>query len=135
MAVVGRLTLGTVIDRLDQRTVTAVSLITQAAALGVMMGTSEPALLFAACAVFGFSVGNLITLPALIVQREFPPAAFGMLIGLSTAIGQFTYAFGPALLGFARDASGGYSVPLALCAAVEVAAAAIILLRPAAARR
>jgi sugar phosphate permease len=54
MAVIGRLTLGTVIDRLDQRTVTAVSLITQAIALVVMMRATEPALLFAACAVFGF---------------------------------------------------------------------------------
>lgn len=135
MAVIGRLTLGTVIDRLDQRTVTAVSLVTQAIALMVMVRTTEPAPLFAACAVFGFSVGNLITLPALIVQREFPPAAFGMLIGLSTAIGQFTYAFGPALLGLARDATGSSTVPLVLCAAVEVAAAAIIMLRPAAARR
>jgi cyanate permease len=69
------------------------------------------------------------------VQREFPATAFGMLIGLSTAIGQFTYAFGPALLGFARDATGGYAVPLALCATVEIAAATIIMLRPAAARR
>jgi MFS family permease len=131
MAVIGRLTLSTVVDRLDQRTVTAVSLMTQAAALFVMMETTEPALLFAACAVFGFSVGNLITLPTLIVQREFPAAAFGMLIGLSTAIGQFTYAFGPALLGFARDANGGYILPLVLCAAAEVIAATIIMLRPA----
>ena len=42
--------------------------------------------LFAACAVFGLSAGNLLTLPALVIQREFEAASFGMLVGLSWAI-------------------------------------------------
>ena len=55
--------------------------------------------LFAACAVFGLSAGNLLTLPALIIQREFEAASFGMLVGLSWAVGQFTYSFGPGVMG------------------------------------
>ncbi len=45
--------------------------------------------------LFGLSAGNLLTLPSLIIQREFDAASFGMLVGLSWAISQFTYAFGP----------------------------------------
>jgi hypothetical protein len=37
----------------------------------------------------------LLTLPALFIQREFDAASFGVLVALSWAISQFTYAFGP----------------------------------------
>lgn len=82
------------------------------------------------CAVFGVLIGNLIILPALVIQREFEAASFGMLVGLSTAIGQFTCVFGPGLLGLVRDLTGGYTASLALCIALEVVAAAVILVRP-----
>jgi cyanate permease len=91
--------------------------------------------LLVACAVYGFSVGNVITLPSLIVQREFPAAAFGMLMGLSTGISQFTYAFGPGLLGLVRDATGGYGAALAVCIALNLIAAVIVLRPPRALRQ
>ena len=57
MAIVGRLTLGMAIDRFDQRIVTAASLASQIAALAALIVTGDPLLLFAAVALFGFSVG------------------------------------------------------------------------------
>jgi cyanate permease len=84
----------------------------------------------AACMVFGLSAGNLLSLPTLVIQREFEAASFGMLVGLSWAISQFTYAFGPGLMGVIRDTTTGYGAPLALCITLDVAAAALILLRP-----
>ena len=130
MAIVGRLTLGVIADRADQRIASALSLASQAAALGVMTQTTDTAMLLGACAVYGFSVGNLITFPALIIQREFEAASFGMLVGLSTAITQFTYAFGPGLLGLVRDATGTYTASIALCIALNLMAAAIVFRRP-----
>ena len=130
MAIVGRLSLGTIAHLINQRVAAAVSLASQAAALLAMGVTGDTSVLLGACMVYGFSVGNLITFPALIVQREFAAASFGMLIGLSTAITQFTYAFGPGLLGLVRDATGGYGAPLALCIALNLLAAAIVLLPP-----
>jgi cyanate permease len=53
-----------------------------------------------------------------------------MLIGLSTGISQFTYAFGPGLLGLVRDATDSYGPALALCIALNLGAAAIVLRRP-----
>jgi MFS family permease len=135
-AITGRFVLGALASRLDMRRVTAWSVLSQAAGLLVLMITAEPAALFLACALFGLSAGNLLTLPALIIQREFEPAGFGMLVGLSWAISQYTYAFGPGVLGVLRDLTGGYGVPLALCIALEIAAAAVILLgRPPAGSR
>ncbi|WP_454652348.1 MFS transporter [Bradyrhizobium liaoningense] len=129
MAVVGRVLFSLVIDRLDQRLASALSFLSQAAALLVVINLHDDYVLIAACAVFGFSVGNLITLPSLIVQQEFDSAAFGVLISLNTAINQVTYAFGPGVVGALRDLSGGYALPFYLCIALEVVAAALIMVR------
>ncbi|PJG50874.1 MFS transporter [Bradyrhizobium forestalis] len=129
MAVVGRVLFSLVIDRLDQRLASALSFLSQAAALLVVINLHNDYVLIAACAVFGFSVGNLITLPSLIVQQEFDSAAFGVLISLNTAINQVTYAFGPGVVGALRDLSGGYSLPFYLCIVLEVMAAALIMVR------
>jgi MFS family permease len=129
MAVVGRLLFSTVIDRLNQRLASAISFASQAAALAVVINSRDGTLLLAACALFGFSVGNLITLPALIVQREFDPRSFGVLVSLITAINQITYAFGPGVIGLLRDASGSYSLPFYGCIALELTAAVLIMVR------
>ena len=83
MAVVGRVLFSTVIDRLNQRLASAISFVSQAVALAIIINSHNEIVLIAACALFGFSVGNLITLPSLIVQREFDPRSFGVLISLS----------------------------------------------------
>jgi predicted MFS family arabinose efflux permease len=135
MAIVGRLTLGMVIDRFDQRMVTAASLVSQVVALGVMVATREALPLFFAVAAFGFSVGTLITFPALIVQREFEPASFGMLTALVSSAWQIGASSGPLLLGAIHDLAGSYTAPIYVCAALDLAAALLILLRPRLQRR
>ncbi len=127
-AIVGRLAFGAVVDRIDQRRAAALSMLSQAAALVLMLATPSDAALYAGAAIYGFSVGNLITLPSLIVQREFPAGDFARVVGLATATQQFAYAFGPGAVGLFRDASGGYGWPLSLLVGLEVAAAALVLL-------
>ena len=129
MAVVGRVLFSTVIDRLNQRLASALSFVSQAAALLVLINLRNEYVLIAACGVFGFSVGNLITLPSLIVQREFVSSSFGVLVSLQTAIAQVTYAFGPGVVGILRDLSGGYTLPFYGCIALELIAAVLITSR------
>jgi predicted MFS family arabinose efflux permease len=128
MAVVGRVLFSTVIDQLNQRLASALSFVSQALALAVIINFNSDVVLIAACAVFGFSVGNLITLPSLIVQREFEARSFGVLISLLTAITQVTYAFGPGVIGALRDLSGSYTLPFYACIALELAAAALVMI-------
>ncbi|MBV8839224.1 MAG: MFS transporter [Alphaproteobacteria bacterium] len=128
-AVTGRLTLGMVVDVLDPRAISAASMVSQAVALFAMTQTRDPTLLLAACALYGFSVGNIITLPALIMQREFPPGAFSLVLGLSTAIGTFAGAIGPGLIGLIRGATGGYAAALTVCMALKLAGAAFVMIR------
>lgn len=131
MAVIGRLILGAMVDRLDTRLTTTLLAGSQAAALAVLAAAHHPAAMFAATALFGLSVGNMITLPQLLVQTEFEALSFGMLVALNTSINQMTYSSGAGLLGLARDLSGSYGPPLACCALLHaLAAASFILFRP-----
>jgi cyanate permease len=129
VAVAGRVLFSTVIDRLNQRLASALSFLSQAAALLVVINFRSEALLILACGVFGFSVGNLITLPSLILHREFDPRSFGALVSLQTAIGQVTYAFGPGVIGVLRDLSGSYTLPFSGCIALQLTAAVLIMIR------
>ncbi|SDT18807.1 MFS transporter [Bradyrhizobium canariense] len=129
MAVVGRVLFSTVIDRLNQRLASAISFASQAVALAIIINSRNEIVLIAACALFGFSVGNLITLPSLIVQREFDPRSFGVLVSLITAINQVTYAFGPGVVGLLRDVSGSYALPFYGCIGLELTAATLIMIR------
>lgn len=129
MAVVGRVLFSFIIDRMNQRLAASLSFASQAVALALIVNVHNDIVLIAACALFGFSVGNLITLPALIVQREFDPRFFGVLVSLITAINQVTYAFGPGVVGALRDLSGSYALPFYCCIAIELTAAVLIMVR------
>jgi MFS family permease len=127
MAIAGRLSLGMVADRLNPRIAASASLLSQAAALLTIRLTDDPSLMLAASAVFGFSVGNLITLPPLIIPREFEAASFTLVMGLFTAISGTVGALGPVLLGLAHGWSGDYGLALLLAIVLEVTAAAIVV--------
>jgi MFS family permease len=127
-AAVGRLPIALVIDRLDQRMVSAASFASQALGLGLITLLPEPRVtLYGGSLLFGLSVGNVITLPALIVQREFAAGSFGLVLGLCSTVGQATRAFGPILLGLARDATGSYDAAITLCITLQLTAAVIIV--------
>jgi predicted MFS family arabinose efflux permease len=127
MAVVGRLCLGIVVDRLNPRLVAAASVVSQAAALLVIIQTNEASVLFVACAIFGSTIGNLITLPPLIIHDEFDAAAFTMVMGLVTGTAGVVGALGPGLVGLVRSLSGGYAAAFALCIALELIAAVVLV--------
>ena len=85
---------------------------------------------YAGCALFGLGVGNLTTLPGLILAVEWPREHFSALVGLVVGINQFTFAFGPSLVGILRDWAGTYGLALGVCSALQAAGAAMILLGP-----
>jgi MFS family permease len=124
----GRLAMAPLIDRMNQRIASAASFAVQAAGLGLMLTVPDhPAALYVGNVLFGISVGNVITLPALIVQREFDPAAFGQVIGVVSMVGYTTLAFGPTLLGLAHDIAGSYVAAVALCVVLQLLAALMVL--------
>jgi predicted MFS family arabinose efflux permease len=128
-AVLGRLAVGLFVDRVNRRAVIAGNFLLQAAAIALMLSGPGPAWLYLACALFGLGVGNTTSLPSVIVQAEFPKAAFGQVVSTIIAINQFTYSFGPALVGWLRDGFGSYDAALTGCLLLQLGAVAILLLR------
>lgn len=129
-ALVGRLSVGLVIDKVDRRGASAAVLCVQASAMIVLLSTDSLFGLYLGCILFGFGVGNLITLPGLIVQQEFPRRDFARAVSLNVAINQLVAATGPSILGVLHDLSGSYRASLMVCLALQLAAAILVQFRP-----
>jgi cyanate permease len=130
MAVVGRLSLGLFVDRLDPRLACAASMTSQAAALFVLLQSTSPTVLLVCCGVYGFSIGNMITFPPLIIQREIGSTAFAAAMGLGTSISGIVSAFGPGIVGLVRSFTGNYTTAFAVCVVLDLVAAGVVLWRP-----
>lgn len=127
MALIGRLSFSVVADRFPPRRAAAASIVSQAVALAVIASSTSRETLFIACAIFGFSIGNLVTLPVLITQREFAPRNFGVVLGLGMGIGGIVNSFGPVAFGALRDLTGGYATPIFIGVGMQVVAAIAVL--------
>ena len=130
MAMLGRLATGLIVDRVSRRLVAGVTLAIQIAGVLVLARAASPATIYLGCALFGLGVGNLTTLPGLILAVEWPRERFAPLIGLVVGINQFTFAFGPSLVGVLRDRTGSYAAALAACAALQAIAGVTVLCGP-----
>lgn len=126
-ALLGRIALGLLSDRVDLRKLSAVNIGAQGAALAVMAAWPSPAVLVAASLVFGLGVGNLITFPPLLAREEFGQRSFGTVFGLVGAATQAGVALGPGLMGLLHDLLGSYQTALWCLVALEGVAAVAVL--------
>jgi MFS family permease len=126
-----RLGIGAVIDRLPPRTASAMSFVLQALSTAIWVGLSDhPWALYLGSILLGVAAGNMLTLPTLIIQREFPPALFGSVLGLAMAIVSAASALMPVVLGVVYDISRSYGPVLGICVALPLLATAMVF-RPA----
>lgn len=77
--------------------------------------------------VLGLVVSIVITLPALLVHEEFGTASYATIFALINAGMSLGVAFGPGLLGVARDLLGSYQGAVLLFVALEAVAVALVL--------
>jgi MFS family permease len=132
-AVLGRIATGYIADRFDRRAVACVNFMVQMLGMAILATATTPAMLHLGCVLFGLGVGNTTTLPGLLVQQEFPKQHFARIVSLVVAINQFSFAFGPTLLGQLEHAEGSYGTGLLVCLSME-ALAALIIISPAVTR-
>lgn len=126
LAFLGRVLLSRMADRLNVRLIAGVVLLISAAGLAVAASATSATQLILGTLLFGFNVGNLTTLPALIVRREFGAPSFGKVFGVTGTFMQFISALGPAVFGLLHDRTGDYSLAIALAAVLMVFGAALI---------
>lgn len=127
-AVAGRTLLGWLIGERDRRIAAAVNFAVQAAGTVLFTFGRGDAVLLLGCVLFGLGLGNLVSLPPLILQKEFSAAEVGKAVALIVAINQAVFAFAPAALGILRDLAGNYVLAFALVAALQAISAAIVLM-------
>jgi MFS family permease len=126
-AVLGRIATGYIADRFDRRVVACVNFIVQMFGIAILATAIAPAMLYLGCGLFGLGVGNTTSLPGLLVQQTFPKQHFARIVSLVGAINQFSFAFGPTLLGQLEQAEGSYSTGLLACLSMEALAALIVI--------
>jgi MFS family permease len=129
-SLVGRLLLSTVIDRIDHRLATAASYAVQAVGMVLLLVSDAPGLVLVGCCLFGLSVGNVITLPAIFAQREFAPGRYGAVVNRVWTVGQTLFALGPIGAGALLAATGTPAWTIAACLVMQLAAAALCAGRP-----
>jgi MFS family permease len=130
-AVIGRTVVGSLLPGdFDRRLAGVLNFLLQAGGCAVLAAAagSSPGLLVLGAVLFGLGIGNLLSLPPLIAQAEWPPAEVAAVIALVTAVNQAFYAFGPALFGVALDVWGPWAPPAAACL-LQIAAAAVLVRR------
>ena len=126
-ALLGRIALGMLSDRMDLRNLSAFNIGAQGVALAVMAMWPSPVVFVVASLVFGLGVGNLITLPPLLAREEFGQRSFGTVFGLVAAAAQAGVALGPGLMGLLHDALGSYQPVLWCLVGLESLAVAAVL--------
>ena len=129
-AVLGRTLLGALLPaRADRRFAAAANFTVQVAgslALLASGGVSVP-LMLAGCVLFGLGVGNLVSLPPLIAQAEFPRVDVARVVALVFAFSQAVFASAPAVFGLLRDTADAGWAPVLAAAVVQVGAAVTVL--------
>jgi MFS family permease len=126
-AVAGRMILAWLIGDNDRRYAAFVNFLVQTLGVALLCLFDAPALLLLGCILFGLGVGNVAAIPALIAQKEFRSADVGTVVALVVAINQAVFALAPAALGAVRDITANYTVSFGIAAAIQVMAAALIL--------
>ncbi len=104
----------------SRRNAAALNFIMQACGTAILAFASGVPALICGCVLFGLGVGNLVSLPPLIIQREFAAGDVGRAVALTVAINQATFAFAPAVLGALRDFAGSYTLAFGIVGADSI---------------
>ncbi|MDH4146599.1 MAG: MFS transporter [Acidimicrobiia bacterium] len=125
-SIVARIALSMFADRLDKRRMALGLFLLQAVAIVGYVVATERVAIYATALVFGFTVGNVYMVQALLIGELFGLVSFGTVYGMIGLAGQI--ASGLALIGLGRliDTSG-YAAPFLALAAADVVAAVVVL--------
>jgi MFS family permease len=127
-SLVGRLLTGTVSDRVGRRPTLGATLALQALAFGGFWASTDAGLLFPSALLFGFATGGTSILFPAIVGDFFGRRSVGAIFGFVWAIAASAAAFGPLIAGYLYDVTGSYAEAFVLSAALNLAAACLVLL-------
>ncbi len=127
-SIVGRLVLGSVVDRLNRSwTASAVMLLQAAGTTGLIFARGNLVIVYLTVLVFGVGMGSVIMLQALLVGDLFGRNSFGAIYGATLLVTGLGTALGPWLAGFLFDWSGSYQAAFGLFGLMYLVAGVIII--------
>lgn len=130
-SIVGRLWLGTFVDRCDNRYVTMVGFLIQGVAMLTLAHYQHVAILYLGTLTFGLTMGSIIMMQSLITGECFGLVSFATVSGLGGVFTMTGAAFGPSIAGFIFDATSSYRMSFTIFAAMSaVAILAIYFAKP-----
>ncbi len=127
-SIVGRLILGTFVDRIDKRYAAVACFLIQAAAVFSLTLSQHWTVLYAATLAFGLTMGSLLMMQSLIVGECFGMVSFATISGLAGVFGSTGAALGPMIAGIIYDATSSYRIAFLIFSVVSVVASVIIFL-------
>ena len=129
-SIVGRMTVGTFVDRIGGRNAYVLSLAPLLTALLALLVVETHWTLFAAVAVYGFAHGGLFTVVAPTVAELFGTRAHGAIFGGIVFFGTLGAAVGPVVAGRIFDVTGSYEYAFGGLAAMGAVGLALALTLP-----
>jgi len=129
-SVAGRLSIGTLADRIGGRRALIVCFGPIIASLLAFLFIAAPGMLFAAVAVYGFSHGGFFTIMSPTVAEYFGLRAHGAIFGLVLFFGTIGGAAGPVLAGQVFDRTASYTPAFATLAVMAVLGLALAFRLP-----
>ena len=129
-SIVGRLTVGTFVDRIGGRNADVLCLVPLLAGLLGLLVVETHWPLFAAVAVYGFAHGGLFTVVAPTVAEFFGTRAHGAIFGGIVFFGTIGAAVGPVLASRIFDVTGSYEYAFTGLAVLGAIALALVISLP-----
>ncbi len=118
-SIVGRLILGTFVDRCDKRYVIMVCFLVQGAAMLTLAHYHHVAILYLGTFAFGLTMGSIIMMQSLIIGECFGLFSFATVSGLAGLFTMTGAAFGPTIAGLIYDAALSYRMAFTIFAAMS----------------
>ena len=125
-SIVGRLWLGTFVDRVDKRYVIMVCFLIQGIAVITLAHYHYVVILYLGTLAFGLTMGNIIMMQSLITAECFGLVSFATVSGLAGVFTMSGAAFGPTIAGYIFDATRSYQMAFTIFAVMSAIAALVI---------
>ena len=131
VSIVGRIVMGTAIDRIGGKCALIICLIVLFCGLIVLQLTAEAWMLFLFAVIYGFAHGGFFTAVSPMVAELFGTGSHGLLFGIILFSGTVGGAVGPLMAGRTFDVTGSYQIVfLVLSVLTLIGSVLMILLRP-----
>ena len=129
-SIVGRMTVGTLVDRIGGRNAYVLGLVPLVAGLLALLVVDTHGLLFAVVALYGFAHGGLFTVVSPTVAEFFGTRAHGAIFGSIVFFGTLGAAVGPVVAGRVFDVTGSYDYAFTALAVMGVIGLFLVISLP-----